>query len=59
MVATGTKSRNTRKLVVGPRSSEEFAVEVPTHLAVPTSFESGGQAPVPVESAAETRTDKP
>ena len=44
VVATGTKARDTRQLVVGPRAGEEFPVEVPTHLSVLTSFEQGGQA---------------
>ena len=44
VVATGTKSRDNRQIVVGPREGETFPVEVPTHLSVLTSFELGGQA---------------
>ena len=44
VVATGTKARDTRQIVVGPRAGEEFPVEVPTHLSVLTSFEQGGAA---------------
>ncbi|MFS0731583.1 Gfo/Idh/MocA family oxidoreductase [Curtobacterium sp. 1P10AnD] len=44
VVATGSKSRDTRQLVVGPNAGQEFPVEVPTHLSVLTSFEQGGTA---------------
>ncbi len=44
VVATGTRSRDTRQLVVGPNAGQEFPVEVPTHLSVLTSFEQGGNA---------------
>lgn len=44
VVATGSRSRDTRQLVVGPNAGQEFPVEVPTHLSVLTSFEQGGNA---------------
>lgn len=44
VVATGSRSRDTRQLVVGPNTGQEFPVEVPTHLSVLTSFEQGGHA---------------
>jgi predicted dehydrogenase len=44
VVATGSRSRETRQLVVGPNAGQEFPVEVPTHLSVLTSFEQGGSA---------------
>ncbi len=44
VVATGSTSRDTRQLVVGPNAGQEFPVEVPTHLSVLTSFEQGGSA---------------
>ncbi|MFJ7289383.1 Gfo/Idh/MocA family protein [Curtobacterium sp. NPDC098951] len=44
VVATGSRSRDTRQLVVGPNAGQEFPVEVPTHLSVLTSFEHGGNA---------------
>jgi predicted dehydrogenase len=44
VVATGSKSRETRQLVVGPNAGDEFPVEVPTHVSVLTSFEQGGNA---------------
>ncbi|MDT0212187.1 MULTISPECIES: Gfo/Idh/MocA family oxidoreductase [unclassified Curtobacterium] len=44
VVATGSRSRGTRQLVVGPNAGQEFPVEVPTHLSVLTSFEQGGNA---------------
>ncbi|AIV40818.1 MULTISPECIES: Gfo/Idh/MocA family protein [unclassified Curtobacterium] len=44
VVATGSRSRETRQLVVGPNAGQEFPVEVPTHLSVLTSFEQGGNA---------------
>ncbi|MDB6427153.1 Gfo/Idh/MocA family protein [Curtobacterium sp. 20TX0008] len=44
VVATGSRSRETRQLVVGPDAGQEFPVEVPTHLSVLTSFEQGGNA---------------
>ncbi len=43
VVATGTRSKDTRELVVGPNAGESFPVEVPTHVSVLTSFEQGGQ----------------
>ncbi|MCS6524024.1 Gfo/Idh/MocA family oxidoreductase [Curtobacterium sp. Csp1] len=44
VVATGSRSRETRQLVVGPNAGQEFPVEVPTHVSVLTSFERGGNA---------------
>ncbi|GAA3331056.1 Gfo/Idh/MocA family oxidoreductase [Curtobacterium albidum] len=44
VVATGSRSRETRQLVVGPNAGQEFPVEVPTHVSVLTSFEQGGNA---------------
>ncbi|MFJ4172242.1 Gfo/Idh/MocA family protein [Paenarthrobacter sp. NPDC089714] len=44
VVATGSKSRETRRLVVGPNAGTEFPVEVPTHLSVLATFEQGGNA---------------
>ncbi|MFJ3030228.1 Gfo/Idh/MocA family protein [Curtobacterium sp. NPDC087080] len=44
VVATGSRSRDTRQLVVGPNAGQDFPVEVPTHLSVLTSFEQGGNA---------------
>lgn len=44
VVATGSRSRDTRQLVVGPNAGDSFPVEVPTHLSVLTSFEQGGNA---------------
>ncbi|ROP61460.1 Gfo/Idh/MocA family protein [Curtobacterium sp. PhB115] len=44
VVATGSKSRETRQLVVGPNAGDSFPVEVPTHVSVLTSFEQGGSA---------------
>jgi predicted dehydrogenase len=44
VAATGTRSRDTRELLLGPRKGESFPVEVPTHLSVLTSFEQGGEA---------------
>ncbi|TDW72203.1 putative dehydrogenase [Curtobacterium sp. PhB25] len=44
VVATGSQSRSTRQLVVGPNAGDSFPVEVPTHVSVLTSFEQGGNA---------------
>ncbi|MCT9620290.1 Gfo/Idh/MocA family protein [Curtobacterium sp. C2H10] len=44
VVATGSRSRETRELVVGPNAGQSFPVEVPTHVSVLSSFEQGGNA---------------
>ena len=44
VAAMGTRSQETRRLLVGPNAGQEFPVAVPTHLSVLASFEQGGQA---------------
>jgi len=44
VAAMGTRSQETRRLLVGPNAGQEFPVAVPTHLSVLASFERGGQA---------------
>ncbi len=42
--AVGTKASETRSVRTGPRAGTTFPVEVPTHLSVVTSFETGVNA---------------
>lgn len=44
VAAMGTRAHETRRLLVGPNTGQEFPVEVPTHLSVLAAFEQGGQA---------------
>jgi predicted dehydrogenase len=44
VVAVGTRSQETRSIRVGPLAGTEFPVEVPTHVAVISIFDSGATA---------------
>jgi predicted dehydrogenase len=46
VTALGTRSRDTRVVLKGPRAGAEFPVEVPTHVAVLAEFETGATATI-------------
>ncbi|MDQ4502956.1 Gfo/Idh/MocA family oxidoreductase [Sinomonas sp. ASV322] len=44
VAAVGSKSKDVRTVVSGPKAGEEFVVEVPTHVSAQVQFEGGGSA---------------